>query len=162
MLLSASKMQSSIYSIYFVASIILNMQGHECNSIDHVTSRILLLHFIQPEHGMVRNAMNETCRNGVICSLTASGNINVLQDELNKNIAESAGSTTLITVSLYNVHSWWEKSRRYVPPVCELKTNLAIGESEESSKRYGTRLFDRAFKYYDGNILIITNYYNYL
>ena len=138
------------------------MQGHECNSIDHATSRVLLLHFIQPEHGMVRNARNETCRNGVICSVIASGNINILKDELYKNIAERAESTTLITVSLYNVHSWWEKSRRYIPPVCELKTNLVIGESEESTKRYGARLFDRAFKYYDGNILLIAYYHNYL
>eukprot|EP00606_Chrysophyceae_sp_TOSAG23-5_P000733 GSChrysophyteH2.ASY1.ANO1.153.1 assembled CDS len=54
-----------------------------------------------------------------------------------------------ISVGLYNIHSLWEKKRDHYPSSCELRTNLSIAESEESSVRYG-HLFTPSFKNFDG------------
>lgn len=54
-----------------------------------------------------------------------------------------------ITVSLYNIHSWWERTRDTKPASCELKTNFTMAETEESFVRYST-LFDSSFKNFDG------------
>jgi hypothetical protein len=50
---------------------------------------------------------------------------------------------------MYNIHSWWEKTRDPKPAICELHTNLTMAETEESFVRYGY-LFDAAFKNFDG------------
>ena len=55
----------------------------------------------------------------------------------------------LITVSVYNIHSWLEKQREHGPAICELPTTLTIAESEESRVRYH-KLFDPSFKLFDG------------
>ena len=54
-----------------------------------------------------------------------------------------------ISISLYNIHSWWEKTRTHHPASCELHTNLTMVESEESQVRYN-HLFEPSFKHYDG------------
>jgi hypothetical protein len=54
-----------------------------------------------------------------------------------------------VTLSLYNIHSWWERTRTHAPKPCELRTNLTMAESEESRIRYN-HLFEPSFKHYDG------------
>jgi Glycosyltransferase family 10 (fucosyltransferase) C-term len=54
-----------------------------------------------------------------------------------------------ITMSVYNIHSWWEKKREHRPATCELRTNMTLVESEESRVRYN-HLFEPSFRYYDG------------
>jgi hypothetical protein len=56
-------------------------------------------------------------------------------------------STT--TLSLYNIHYWWEKHRDTKPALCELRTSLTMAESEESKVRY-FQLFDQSFRNFDG------------
>ena len=53
------------------------------------------------------------------------------------------------TVSLYNVHSLWERKKEHHPAICELRTNVTMVESEESKIRYG-HLFNPSFKNFDG------------
>lgn len=53
------------------------------------------------------------------------------------------------TVSLYNVHSLWERKKEHHPAICELRTNVTMVESEESKVRYG-HLFGPSFKNFDG------------
>lgn len=53
------------------------------------------------------------------------------------------------TVSLYNVHSLWERKKEHHPAICELRTNVTMVESEESKVRYG-HLFNPSFKNFDG------------
>ncbi len=54
-----------------------------------------------------------------------------------------------ITVSAYNIHSWWERSREHFPHICDLRTNLTFVESEEAKQRYNG-LFEPSFKNFDG------------
>ena len=51
---------------------------------------------------------------------------------------------------IFSVCSWWKIAKRHVPSLCELPTNISIAESEESHARYHEKIFDIAFKYYDG------------
>lgn len=53
------------------------------------------------------------------------------------------------TISLYNIHSLWERKKEHHPAICELRTNVTMVESEESKVRYG-HLFGPSFKNFDG------------
>jgi hypothetical protein len=53
------------------------------------------------------------------------------------------------SVSLYNIHSLWERKKEHHPAICELRTNVTMAESEESKVRYG-HLFGPSFKNFDG------------
>ena len=53
------------------------------------------------------------------------------------------------TMSLYNIHSLWERKKEHHPAICELRTNVTMVESEESKVRYG-HLFGPSFKNFDG------------
>ena len=55
----------------------------------------------------------------------------------------------MITLSLYNIHSWWEHTRNVIPASCDLHTNLTIFETEESKIRY-QQLFEQSYQHYDG------------
>lgn len=57
--------------------------------------------------------------------------------------------TSTVTLSVYNVHSWWERTREYHPATCELRTNLTLVETEESRARF-SKMFDPIFKNFDG------------
>jgi hypothetical protein len=56
----------------------------------------------------------------------------------------------IITVSLYNIHTWIMLSPAPHLPSCALNTDLAMVESEESTKRF-KYLFSKSFPWYDGN-----------
>jgi hypothetical protein len=68
---------------------------------------------------------------------------------LNENKHEKISINNSVSLGLYNIHSLWEKKRDHYPAVCELKTNLNVAESEESSIRY-SHLFNPSFKNFDG------------
>lgn len=53
------------------------------------------------------------------------------------------------TLSLYNIHSIWERERLHKPPTCLVNANLTMVESEESVTRY-SGLFQPSFYNYDG------------
>jgi hypothetical protein len=56
----------------------------------------------------------------------------------------------VITVSLYNIHTWITLSPFPHYPSCALPTKLTMVESEESTKRF-KHLFSKSFPWYDGN-----------
>jgi hypothetical protein len=110
---------------------------------------VLVLHHILPQHGQILTG-DHTCDESFRC-VWISGALNTLATTLKSQKLKKEHN--LITLSLYNVHSWWEKSKRHFPALCELMTNLSVAESEESHARYGSRIFDQAFKHYDGNFI---------
>jgi len=68
---------------------------------------------------------------------------------LKQEFIDSIKTSETITLSVYNIHSWWEKRREHAPAICELRTNLTLVESEESKVRYHG-LFNPSFKNFDG------------
>eukprot|EP01041_Mallomonas_annulata_P009440 gene9441-19612_t len=87
------------------------------------------------------------------CEWKSGGNIKLLEEVYNNELKKAEVShTKLVTVSLYNVHSWWENAKSHLPPICEFRTNYSMAESEESKKRYGGRIFDQAFPHYDASV----------
>ena len=82
---------------------------------------------------------------------TTQSQLEMRGDAVAETDTKTAGVIVNNTVSLalYNIHSLWEKKREHYPPVCELRTNMTLAESEESRVRYG-HLFDPSFKNFDG------------
>ena len=73
----------------------------------------------------------------------------LIQRYNNKTTGYYFNSSETITVAVYNIHSWWQKTRSYSPSNCELPTNFTLAESEESFVRY-SHLFGPSFKNFDG------------
>jgi hypothetical protein len=71
--------------------------------------------------------------------------VKVLKQKLEQTLTMSKP----ITLALYNIHSWWERTRDHRPAFCELHTNFSMAESEESKVRYHN-LFEPSFKQFDG------------
>jgi len=94
------------------------------------------------------------CIPDVNCIWTYSDHIKHLRnkhlDQMSEdpNVLAGRGNDT-ISISVYNIHSWWEKMRDHYPATCELRTNLTFVESEESAVRYDG-LFNPSFKHFDG------------
>lgn len=70
-------------------------------------------------------------------------------EEEQKESAQHYKVNGTYTMSLYNVHSLWERKREHHPAICELRTSVTMVESEESKVRYG-HLFGPSFKNFDG------------
>lgn len=85
----------------------------------------------------------------VRCEWTNSFNVKGLKEQLDSTDINAHESLKTTTVSLYNIHYLWEKRRETKPPICELKTDLTMAETEESRVRYG-QLFE-GFKNFDGH-----------
>lgn len=102
----------------------------------------LLGHWGESKHGPV------PCGD-IYCEWVLSDHIKHLKDNLAYLTPATHEGIPWITLSMYNIHSWWEKTRDPKPAICELHTNLTMAETEESFVRYGY-LFDAAFKNFDG------------
>jgi hypothetical protein len=84
----------------------------------------------------------------IACDWVNADKVYALKDNLIETNSTLYGPPTT-TLSLYNIHSWWEKTRDTKPNLCELNTNYSMAESEESRIRY-FQLFDQSFKNFDG------------
>lgn len=127
------------------------------NNIQHV----FVYHFkIVPKWGLSINGIVEGCENDkVICHWSHADSLKALShrqasdyDELLKTGQQHQHRLLrdrIVSASVYNFHSWWEKARDHYPHVCSLKTNLTLVESEEARQRYG-EMFDPTFKNFDG------------
>lgn len=117
-------------------------------SLEHNSTfqgNVKVFHFVIKHWGdSVNGTVN--CGQNMKCEWTFSDHIKVLRQKLEHHVQTSSKS---ITLSLYNIHSWWEKTRDHRPAFCELRTNFSMAESEESKVRYH-HLFDPAFKQFDG------------
>lgn len=113
------------------------------------TKSVYVFHFIlkhwygvEPPEGVVEDCMPE-----IHCEWTYAEHIKQLKAKLSDKAPLIRNDD--ITVSVYNIHSLWQKSREHQPSICELRTNLTLAESEESKVRY-SHLFDPSFKNFDG------------
>lgn len=122
-----------------------------CFSVIFATSSqfkhsVKVFHFMIGHWGESRSGFQEC--GSTACNWVHSDHIKVLRDNLRFMEPSYEGLNTT-TVSLYNIHSLYEKTRATHPAYCELKTNLSMAESEESKVRYGP-LFEQSFKNFDG------------
>ena len=85
----------------------------------------------------------------ILCEWTHSDHMKTLKNKLHSNNLLHKEDSNVVSLSVYNIHSWWERSREHYPHICELKTNLTMVESEEAKQRYNG-LFEPSFKNFDG------------
>eukprot|EP01038_Epipyxis_sp_PR26KG_P009574 gene9574-12897_t len=146
---------------------LITFQKYHITGIQYNHS-VKVFHFLVDHWGTSKNGIHE-CNNNVRCEWFYSDHIRTLKDNLyltpteitfnsqNNSYSSVADTDTAnynvsiptTTLSLYNIHSWWEKTRDTKPVICELHTNLTMAESEESKVRYA-QLFDQSFKNFDG------------
>lgn len=87
------------------------------------------------------------------CDWAHSADVKHLKTAINTTVSNSSyNKASTVLFSVYNIHSLWERFRVHTPvtAACELKTDLALAESEESFVRYN-HLFNPSFHYFDGN-----------
>eukprot|EP01032_Pedospumella_encystans_P008576 gene8576-10162_t len=106
---------------------------------------VKVLHYILPHWGESVSGLQE-CGN-IACDWTHSEHVKQLKDHL--YFTEPRNGVPTISLTMYNIHSLWERMRILHPLHCDLKTNLTMTESEESKVRYGY-LFDQGYKNFDG------------
>jgi len=85
------------------------------------------------------------------CEWAHSEHMKILNDALKRpqpNEPTAPWGET-VTLAVYNLHSWYERTRSHQPSHCELQAALTLAESEESRVRYG-QLFDSSFQHFDG------------
>eukprot|EP01031_Cornospumella_fuschlensis_P037806 gene37806-45928_t len=108
---------------------------------------VKVFHYIIPHWG--------TSFQGVVpcgstyCEWLNSEHIKSLRNNLLYSTEHVMFGKPLTTLSVYNIHSVWEKTRDSHPAICELPTNLTFAESEESWVRYSP-LLDGGAKHFDG------------
>lgn len=90
--------------------------------------------------------MNDELSYNLNCYWTYSDHLKTLRERFDQMKHDSS----VITLQLANIHSWWEKQRSHKPAICELPTNLTMIESEESRVRFNY-LFEPSFKWFDGS-----------
>lgn len=97
----------------------------------------------------------QSCGTDLICEWAHADTLQILRQKYLNSTVHSNGSTVevenraVIDVSLYNIHSWWERAKEHGPAICDLPTTLTLAESEESRVRFHG-LFDPTFHLYDG------------
>ena len=106
---------------------------------------VKVLHFLLPHWGQSKLGLQEC--GDIACDWTYSEHVKQLKDNL--YFTEPRDGIPTITLSLYNIHSLWERLRVMHPLYCEIQTNLTMTETEESKVRYGY-IFDQAYQNFDG------------
>lgn len=115
------------------------------------THFVYVYHFMVPHWGSSHEGIYDCSGidSNLHCEWTQSDHAKVLHERLARKQISFDHTNTSVTLSLYNIHSLWEKMRWVHPAICELPTNFTMAESEESSVRY-KQLFDASFKNFDG------------
>ena len=106
---------------------------------------VKVVHFLLSHWGESRNGLQDC--GDIACDWVNSEHIKQLRDDIYFTTPRDGLET--ITVSMYNIHSLYERLRILHPLHCELKTNLTMAETEESRVRYGY-IFDPGFANFDG------------
>eukprot|EP01039_Chlorochromonas_danica_P006314 gene6314-6963_t len=110
------------------------------------TEAVKVFHFIighwgESFHGVV------PCQT-TYCEFVISDHVKHLRNNFLYSTDHRLFGLPLTTLSLYNIHSVWERTRDPRPMICELPTNFTMAETEESWVRYSS-LFDAAVKHFD-------------
>lgn len=90
----------------------------------------------------------QNCGSDLTCDWTSADNLKSLHNK-HINFTNQINQENEVTISVYNIHSWWERQKQHGPAICDLPTQLTLAESEESKVRYHA-LFDPTFKHFDG------------
>jgi hypothetical protein len=85
----------------------------------------------------------QNCGSDLTCEWTSADNLKLLRNKYTNSTHNE------LSISVYNIHSWWERQKQHGPAICDLPTTLTLAESEESKVRYHS-LFDPTFKHFDG------------
>lgn len=103
-------------------------------------------HFIDYEHGNQLRG-RETCQ-----SRSQSIDCNWYSNESARSLRKTMKLTARsnFTVALYNIHTLWEKTKKFHPLSNMLSATLTMVESQESYGGYGARLFNPSFHQFDG------------
>lgn len=113
------------------------------------TFSVKVFHFLLKHWGESHEGEID-CGPNIQCIWTYSDHIKHLKQNYEQYVETyQAEHPNPISLSLYNIHSWWEKTRDHRPAICELPTNLTMVESEEAKVRYN-HLFEPSFKHFDG------------
>lgn len=135
-------------SIIFLSFLLLASTEHSTNASDHRYERYAkIFHYILGHWGNSIAGIHP-CGN-IHCEWVVSDNMKHLRDNYLYLTDRENERNNLVSLSLYNIHSLWEKKRETKPPICELPTNLTMYETEESAVRY-YYLFDPAKSFFDG------------
>ena len=70
-------------------------------------------------------------------------------DKLRNESYDQSRSSEVSQVAVYNIHSWYEATNKTKPDRCNLPP-LSLAESEESTTRFGSIIFDKSFRHFDG------------
>ena len=116
------------------------------HSHSHYQHSVKVYHFMIGHWGESRTGLQH-CGN-IACDWTHADQIGTLKDRFLESPKHAFGQPTT-SLAVYNIHSWWERTRSCEADMCALNTNLTLAESEESKVRYG-QLFDCSFKSFDG------------
>jgi hypothetical protein len=145
-----------LFSYPTMSTGIVTIPDGQADSISATTSNPASVHSSQHHHVQVYHYVihywgksyegPQDCGPNLTCEWMFADNLKTLRAGLDANTSIRDDS---ITVSLYNIHSWWERHRDHRPAICELPSNLTMVESEESRTRYHG-LFDPSFKHFDG------------
>ena len=137
----------------FVAIMILVSLPSDANHNEGSTKYIKVFYYINPEWGIGRRGEQSCSTGNVICDWNYSGNFTELTNNFRDHIStykDDSGDN--ITVSVYNIHSLWQKLRMDYPPNCSLRTDLSLACSDESVKHPShSDLFSRSFPNFDGH-----------
>jgi hypothetical protein len=113
---------------------------------------VKVFHFLIPHWGESKQGL-QACGD-IRCEWAHSEHMKILNDALKrpqpKDPTAPWGET--VTLAVYNLHSWYERTRSHQPSHCELQAALTLAESEESRVRYG-QLFDSSFHHHAPAVL---------
>ncbi len=118
------------------------------NAVFSFKHSVKVFHFMVQHWGESRTGLQH-CGHDIACDFFHADKLHILKDNLMETNLSVHGVPTT-TLSLYNIHSWWEKTKDTKPNMCDLRTNYTMAESEESKIRYH-QLFDQSFKNFDGH-----------
>jgi hypothetical protein len=115
---------------------------------------VKVFHFLIPHWGDSKQGLQEC--GDIRCEWMHSEHMKALDDALgvvkrskDPTQTQTQTQTETVTLAVYNLHSWYERTRSHQPAHCDLQATLTLSESEESRVRYG-QLFDSSFKHFDG------------
>ena len=112
-----------------------------------IRKSVKVFHFIakgESREGLV------PCGN-IRCDWTYSDHLKALTRNFkDSNLTLPDYENDTITLSVYNMHSLWDKRKDTKPALCDLATNITMAESEEPKVRF-TMLFEQSFRHFDGH-----------
>lgn len=104
------------------------------NASQHYDHAVKVFHYLIPHWGDSHHGP-VPC-GPIYCEWVVSDHIKRLGENLLSFTPKELYGAQTLTVSVYNIHSLWEKFRDPHPHDCDIRSNLSVAESEESFTRF--------------------------